>query len=61
MKTTKFSVERYVREETDDYGRAGEVEWHLMSPEGECLEVYGLKRLAKAHADRCNAALVIPR
>jgi hypothetical protein len=49
-----YQVERNVREETNDYGKAGEVEWHLMSPEGECIEVYGLKRLAINARDVCN-------
>jgi hypothetical protein len=51
----RYTVERYEREETNDYGRAGEIEWRLNNPDGECIDVYPLRRMAKAAADACNA------
>lgn len=51
---TKYTVERYVRDETDGYGEAGEVEWRLVSPTGECVEVYPTRRQAREAAESCN-------
>ncbi len=43
-----YIVEKYVREETDGYGRAGEVEWHIVNTKTqEVVQVYPLRRMAK--------------
>jgi hypothetical protein len=53
---TKFyTVHREVREVTNDYGRAGEVEWRLVTPQGECIDVFTLRRDAIAARNACNA------
>lgn len=45
---TKYIIEKYIREETDAYGRAGEVEWHIVNVETqEVTQVYPLRRMAK--------------
>lgn len=58
-KTKRFKVQRYVREVTDDYGRAGEIEWHVMDHKNplwpDCAEVFSLRRLAKAFAEKLEA------
>jgi hypothetical protein len=54
MKT--YSVEKYIHEETSDYGKVGEVEWYLMYGD-ECVEVYPLKRMAAEVAKANNAYL----
>jgi hypothetical protein len=56
MNQQEYKVEKYVREETNDYGRAGEIEWHLVNVHtGEPVEIFSLRRDAIAARNECNA------
>jgi hypothetical protein len=46
--TTTYTIEKYVREDTDAYGKAGEVEWHIINIKTqEVVQIYPLRRMAK--------------
>ena len=46
--TTTYTIEKYVREDTDAYGKAGEVEWHIVNIKTqEVVQIYPLRRMAK--------------
>lgn len=55
---TRYTVEKFTREETDGYGKAGEVEWHVVDAHTqEVHDVFPLKRIAKAVASRMNEVM----
>lgn len=48
MTTANYIIEKYVREDSDAYGKAGEVEWHILNTKTqEVVQVYPLRRMAK--------------